>query len=142
MPLITRRKWFVLALCTLLAGFSSVPAWAIVTTSSFNNTTPPSDDPGFYNVGATAGASIIYLGNGWALTAGHVNTSNNNPGNTSNYGTVSFSNGSQNTAYGVANILPWLTGADLKLVNLTTSPNLPSLTISSSFRRLVSSCGT
>ncbi len=111
---------------------SVTTARAIVTTSSFNNTTPPSDDPGFYNVGATAGESIIYLGNGWALTAGHVNTSNNTPGNTSSYGTVSFSNGSQSTAYGVANILPWLTGADLKLVNLTTSPNLPSLTISSS----------
>ena len=38
------------------------------------NITPPSSDPGFYNVGAIATASAIYLGNDWVLTADHVST--------------------------------------------------------------------
>ena len=36
------------------------------------NTTAPSDDPGFANVGKRGGASAIYLGNRWVLTAAHV----------------------------------------------------------------------
>ncbi len=41
------------------------------------NITPPSDDPGFYNVGAVGTASAVYLGtdgagNGWVLSAEHV----------------------------------------------------------------------
>ncbi len=66
-----------------------------------------------------AGASIIYLGNGWALTANHVYTGN---------GSVGFSTGN----YVIASAISGFAGADLKLVNLTTNPTLPSLTISSS----------
>jgi hypothetical protein len=36
------------------------------------NTTPPGDDPGFYNVGSYGHASAIYLGNNWVLTASHI----------------------------------------------------------------------
>ncbi len=45
------------------------------------NTTPPTDDPGFYNVGTVGTASAIYLGtdsqgNGWVLSADHVTLGN------------------------------------------------------------------
>lgn len=45
------------------------------------NTTPPADNPGFYNVGAVGTASAIYLGtdgqgNGWVLSANHVTLGN------------------------------------------------------------------
>jgi Dockerin type I domain/Trypsin len=36
------------------------------------NITPPTNDPGFYNVGQAGAASCIYMGNGWVLTASHV----------------------------------------------------------------------
>ena len=33
---------------------------------------PPADNPGFERVGVPAVASVVYLGNGWVLTANHV----------------------------------------------------------------------
>ncbi len=36
------------------------------------NTSAPADDPGFANVGTLGGASAVYLGNQWVLTANHV----------------------------------------------------------------------
>ena len=32
----------------------------------------PLDDPGWANVGTRGNLSVIYLGNGWVLTANHV----------------------------------------------------------------------
>ncbi len=37
------------------------------------NNTAPSDDPGFNRVGMVGNGSAVYLGNGWCLTAAHVN---------------------------------------------------------------------
>ena len=36
------------------------------------NTTAPADDPGFAHVGSPGVATVVYLGNGWVLTANHV----------------------------------------------------------------------
>ena len=36
------------------------------------NTTPPSPDPGFGNVGSRQGLTGVYVRNGWVLTASHV----------------------------------------------------------------------
>jgi hypothetical protein len=57
----------------LLCGLA-LPASAVVIASDpgTGNTTPPADDPGFYRVGAPEIASVVYVGNGWVLTANHV----------------------------------------------------------------------
>ena len=48
---------------------SSCPALII---NGAANATAPTSDPGWSNVGTLGGASCVYLGNGWVLTAGHV----------------------------------------------------------------------
>jgi|GEM_PF-1096834 len=51
----------------------SADAVLISTGDGTGNTTPPSGDPGFANVGVvTNGLSGVYVRNGWVLTAGHV----------------------------------------------------------------------
>jgi len=53
----------------------SVPGHAVIiaTGDGTGNTTAPADDPGWGNVGTEAsGLAVIYLGNGWVLTANHV----------------------------------------------------------------------
>jgi hypothetical protein len=103
-------------------------SWAVVTAGGNANTTAPADDPGFANVGSTGGASVIYLGNRWAITASHVYLAN--PG----YPTWSVSPFSFSIANTVgASYGPNQTSefgpADLRLVNLTIAPALPSLSI-------------
>jgi len=71
------------SLCAFLILSLSIasPGRAVIIDSGdgSGNTTPPPDDPGFYNVGSTTlepatdnNASAVYLGYGWVLTAGHV----------------------------------------------------------------------
>jgi autotransporter-associated beta strand protein len=115
----------------LTAVLPIAPSWAVVTAGGNANTTAPADDPGFANVGTTGGASIIYLGNGWAITAAHVYLLNP--------GTPAFSvgpNGYQ--VFPIANTVGANYGpnqigefgpADLRLVNLTIAPALPALSI-------------
>lgn len=84
--------------------------------------------PGFVNVGkgSTGESSVTYLGNGWAITAGHVTIANTIGGNPS---PIRFGA----SAYQVdMNSIHYLhnsdgTLADLKLFRLTTDPGLPSL---------------
>ena len=45
---------------------------AISSGDGSGNTTAPADDPGFANVGTLGGASAVYLGNQWVITANHV----------------------------------------------------------------------
>src|SRR3954453_2320559 len=62
-----------------IALWLSSPAKAVILAGGNNgNTSAPADDPGFANIGisSTGGASTIYLGNGWALTASHVTLDN------------------------------------------------------------------
>jgi hypothetical protein len=60
----------VLALGLCLAW----PSHAVIIDSGdgTGNTSAPSDDPGWAHVGTKGGATVIYLGNGWVLTANHV----------------------------------------------------------------------
>ena len=51
-------------------------AVVINTLSGNGNTNAPADDPGWANVGYINGASGIYLGAGWVLTAAHVGAGN------------------------------------------------------------------
>ena len=68
------RKPVVLALAVgLLSWAGGAGAVLIATGDGTGNTTPPSSDPGFANVGATSnGLSAVYARNGWVLTANHV----------------------------------------------------------------------
>lgn len=63
----------LLALAVLLAFAAPASALVQMANGGSGNTTPPSDDPGFANVGVTAnGLTAVYLGDGWVLTARHV----------------------------------------------------------------------
>ncbi len=84
------------------------------------NGVAPEGFPGWNNVGAVNGASGIYLGNGWVLTADHVNAGpitfgaqTFNP----NGNTVRLDNPSDHSP------------TDIVLFQLTTLPNLPNLSL-------------
>jgi hypothetical protein len=69
-----KRYGWALGLAFVLAWLPC-PAAALVVDSGdgLGNTTPPPDDPGWRNVARRlAGPSIVYLGDGWVLTAAHV----------------------------------------------------------------------
>jgi hypothetical protein len=117
-------RCFAVSICAAAAALLlSSSARAIVIESGAANNSPPTaadgGDPGFYNVGMS-GASCVYIGNGWVLSANHV--------------------GEESTAYfqGVPySILPGsyhhaLDGADIELFRLDPQnpfPNLPTLQI-------------
>lgn len=56
----------------MLATAFEAESVLISTGSGFGNDTPPTNDPGFYNVGNITGLSGVYVRNGWVLTANHV----------------------------------------------------------------------
>jgi hypothetical protein len=62
------------ALCVLLSVATAFEAQSVLisTGDGTGNTTPPSSDPGFDNVGSIGGLTGVYVGNGWVLTANHV----------------------------------------------------------------------
>lgn len=75
----TALSSFVGSLLTLLlfvlsgATFAT-PAHAVIIDSGdgTGNTTAPPDDPGWDNVGTKSGLTVVYLRNGWVITANHV----------------------------------------------------------------------
>jgi hypothetical protein len=59
----------------LLLGWFAVGMASSCTALIINgaeNASAPASDPGWSYVGQLNGASCVYLGNGWVLTAGHV----------------------------------------------------------------------
>lgn len=97
-----------------------------MTISANVNNTAPAGQPYFENVGVVNGATGIYLGNGWVLTANHV--ANDLPGS------ASFGGTSYGTELGSFRHLtsPDLSAfTDIVLFRLATFPGLASLTISS-----------
>jgi len=84
------------------------------------NVTPPLFDPGFWNVGRKTrhGRSVVYLGNGWVATAGHVGA-----GRVRLAG-VSYSHVPDSTIE-IQN--PDSGSADLILFRISGSPELPDL---------------
>ena len=61
-------------LATVLVAHS-VPAWAVLIDSGNGNTSAPSDDPGWLNVGFLDTLNAVYVGYGWVMTASHVGIS-------------------------------------------------------------------
>jgi hypothetical protein len=67
------RFWLALGLLIgICAGAPLASAVVISSETGSENTTAPADDPGFGRVGVPSVASVVYLGNGWVLTANHV----------------------------------------------------------------------
>lgn len=86
------------AFCLLVGAASE--AVLINTGTGDDNTAPPSDDPGFANVGTRGGSTAVYLGDGWVLTAAHV------PGGNVVFGKESF---------------PWIPSSNTRLRNTVES---------------------
>lgn len=138
-PLALVRLAVLCALVMLFGVISSPrPAWAVLVRSGNGNTDGaslsaaggPGDPllPGFVNVGkgSTGESSVTYLGNGWAITAGHVTIDNMIGGNPSpiRFGASAYEVDMDSIHY-LHNSDGTL--ADLKLFRLTTDPGLPSL---------------
>jgi trypsin len=113
----TRSLVFAVALC------AGLPCQAVIIASrdGTGNTTAPSDDPGFANVGTrTTGLTVVYLGNGWVLTANHVGA-----GDVILAGqTYSFISGTERRLTNSAS-----SQADLLMFQINPRPPLPSLAI-------------
>lgn len=115
-----RKVLFIGSILTL-----TMTSFGVVTTSDpTGHTTAPTgengqpSDPGFSNVGIVRGASGVYIGNGWVLTAKHVGA-----------GSITL-NGISYT-HDTSSIVNF-GSADLTLFKLNSIPDLPSLIIASS----------
>jgi len=107
----------------LLIFCAAASALAIVDSNSTTNTSNPNDGSPWGNVGTVNGSSGVYLGSGWVLTANHVGAGN-----------ITFDIGSftyDGTSVRLINPSD-SSQTDLVLFHLTTTPNLPSLTLASS----------
>ncbi len=65
-------RWFLPVLFVLVALVLPTGAVVIDLGDGSGGTTAPPDDPGWDYVGTQGGLTVIYLGNDWILTAGHV----------------------------------------------------------------------
>ena len=119
----------VLILLPALLAWSPL-AHAVVVASGDSNTSAPAGQPYFNHIGIVNGASGIYLGNRWMLTAAHVAQALPTDSITlagSNYTAEANSHLLlQNPGgYGLT------TSTDLVLFRLTSDPGLPTLSIAS-----------
>jgi hypothetical protein len=106
----------------ILLCFFATRLFAIIDANSPTNTSDPGDGSPWGNVGHVNGASGIYIGDGWVLTANHVGA-----------GTITFDIGTF-TADGQTVRLqnPDNSATDMLLFHLTLTPSLSALTLSSS----------
>lgn len=115
------------ALCQLWLEAGTAQAVVINTLTGTGNTSAPSDDPGWANVGVLGIGTGVYLGNDWVLTAAHVGG-----------GSIVLDGGTYTMLAGSGITLtnngePGKSATtDLYLFRLTTTPaGLPSVTIAS-----------
>jgi hypothetical protein len=101
-------------------------AVVINSASGTGNTNAPADDPGWANMGLINGASGIYLGSGWVLTAAHVGLGN------ISFGGISYNPVTNSLVTLTNNTVGRRTNADLIMFQLTSQPaGLGSLTLAS-----------
>lgn len=105
-------------------GLSPAEAVVIDTLTGTGNTSAPSDDPGWANVGIRGIGTGVYLGGGWVLTASHVGGGEIVLGS-GTYAMLSNS-GFQLTNGGAAGKTA---ATDLYMYRLTTDPGLPAISI-------------
>jgi hypothetical protein len=98
------------------------PARAILVDDNFSNTSNPNDGVPWDNVGSINGASGVYLGNGWVITARHVGAGN------ITFGSSTYS--PDGTAVPITNGDG--TEADLLLFRLAQAPVLPTIRVATS----------
>ena len=91
---------FLLSVALPLAIAAAAPAVIIDSANGAGNTSAPSPDPGFGNVGICNGLSCVYLSDGWVLTANHVGAAD------ATFGGVTY---------------PWLAGSGVRLHNPNSS---------------------
>jgi len=106
--------------------FFPISAGAVHVMGNTPNDSAPGDDPGFANIGTLNGATAIYLGNGWVLTASHVG------GGTVTLGGVPYAQLStpiQLTNQGAGGMTP---NTDMILFQISVPPLLPALNIRAS----------
>ncbi len=109
-------RWLLFLSLTLAATRG---AFAIIDANSTANTSPPPDGAPWDNVGTINGASGVYLGAGWVLTASHVGVANITLGSSTfapdgTYLRLTNSDGS---------------ATDLTLFHLTSMPALPGVAL-------------
>jgi len=109
------RSLLLFAAWIVLLTVPAVNAVVIDSGDGSGNTTAPADDPGFSHLGTRAGLTVIYVGNGWILTAGHV------PFGDVTIGGVTYT--------AVANSRVAIGGADLAAWQIAPDPGLPPLPI-------------
>lgn len=109
-------------LCLALWQLGSARAYSVVDANSQSNTNPPPDGAPWSNVGSVNGASGIYLGSSWMLTAAHVG-----PGGVNLSGLFFPFDG---TAYRLTNSNGSAT--DMLLFHLGTTPTLSGVTLAAS----------
>lgn len=109
----------------VLAAAFGAPAGAVViaTGSDGPNLVAPGNDPGWLNVGRIAGASGVYLGDRWVITANHVSS-----------GALRLSDGrefavSVGSDVRLSNPGNSFGRPDLRMFRLAADPGLPSLEI-------------
>lgn len=116
------RELESLILTVLLLALAAWPAKAVINASSNTNIYPPADGAPWGNVGQVNGASGLYVGNGWALTAVHVG-----PGDIYLNGVVYAYDG---TSHRLTNSDG--TGTDMVVFHLKTVPPIPRLALTTS----------
>lgn len=101
----------------------AAPAWAVIVAGGTGTQNTTGDGvPGWEHVGSVNGASGIYLGNGWVLTATHVNAGNLNlPGR----GVFPVVAGSAFRLVDPVTSVP----TDMTMYRISGDPGLPTLTI-------------
>lgn len=114
---LSRIALSLLAVAALSGGAAKA---LIVDGGSSVNTTAAGFNSIFYNVGTLAGGSVVYLGDGWGLTAQHLTL---NPGT---YASFNLPNGTTDYSQ-VTGIVTLTPDPDLELVRLATPPSLPSI---------------
>lgn len=70
-------SWTALKCCAIYLAMgllvsSGSHAVLIASGDGLGNTTAPVPDPGWANIGAGNGLTVVYIGNGWILSAGHT----------------------------------------------------------------------
>ncbi len=116
-------KWLVLSAALVFAQGS--PSWAVVIAGGdgTGNTSDPGTGVQWANVGALNDGGCEYLGNGWVLTAGHVE--NDVPGADPIFGSTAYT--PDGTYYTLQDPSNTSVNADLVMLHLTTYPPIAAL---------------
>ena len=123
-----KSRSLCLASAIMLAGAPWCAAVIIRGGDGTGNTTSPTiaggapaNVTGWANVGSVGNGSVVYLGNGWALTAAHVNRST-----PVNFGGIDYAT---DQVYRLHEPNSTTLFADLVMLHLSTTPNINPLTL-------------